>query len=172
MLCQKCKQNNATSHIHYVRNGVVRDIYLCKSCATEYKAENLYDGDIFKVLSSLLSDGANVTKNTDTKLKCDCCGSDFNEIRRTGKVGCSNCYKVFEAQLSPTVARIHKNTVHIGKKPNDSIVSESVEGHNENEAASKEQTITGLKRELAEAIKNEEYEIAAVIRDKIKGMEE
>lgn len=173
MLCQKCKQNNATSHIHYVRNGVVRDMYLCNTCATEYKSENLYDGDIFNMLSSLLNNGAEASNLSNIKLKCDCCGAEFNEIRRTGKVGCSNCYKVFEAQLSPIVARIHKNTVHIGKKPEN--IEDTVDIKHEDisdDCKYKEPTIADLRRELNEAIEKEEYEKAAVIRDKIKAMEE
>ena len=172
MLCQKCKLNNATSHIHYVRNGVVRDMFLCDACANEYKTENLYGGDIFKMLSSLLNNDADLPQNADTKRKCECCGADFNEIRRTGKVGCGNCYRAFEAQLSPTIARIHKNTVHIGKRPDNNTVKETYEDTNTNKTETKEQTISDLKRELTEAIKKEEYEKAAVIRDKIKAMEE
>ncbi len=165
MLCQKCKVKNATSHIHYVLNGVVRDMYLCPECAKEYHGTDLYDGDVFKMLSSMLNDSASAVKNT---LKCDCCGTDFNEIRRTGKVGCANCYKVFENQLSPTVARIHGKTVHVGKKP-----CQTEESAANNEAPTvakmtKEQIIAELKQQLADAISREEYEKAVILRDKIK----
>ena len=167
MLCQKCNMKNATSHIHYVLNGVVRDMYLCSDCAKEYHSTQSFDGDVFKMLSSLLNENIG---NVKTTVKCDCCGADFNEIRRTGKVGCANCYKVFEAQLAPTIARIHGKTVHIGKKP---LPAKSDEQPKQQKAVidPKEQRIKELKDRMAEAIKNEEFEKAAELRDQIKAEE-
>ena len=164
MLCQKCKAQNATSHIHFVLNGVVRDAYLCHDCAKEYHASELYENDVFKMLSSLLNDNVGNVKET---LKCECCGTDFDEIRRTGRVGCGNCYTVFEKRLAPTIARIHGKTVHIGKKP-DITLSEPASQNVPTVEETKESKIAKLRYELAEAIRNEEYEKAAVIRDKIR----
>ncbi len=167
MLCQKCNIKNATSHIHYVLNGVVRDIYLCSDCAKEYHKSQSFDGDVFKMLSSLLNENMG---NVKTAVKCDCCGADFNEIRRTGKVGCANCYKTFEAQLAPTVARIHGKTVHVGKKPQnaDTTAQPPIA---EPLVDPKEQRIKALKEQMALAIKNEEFEKAAELRDLIKAEE-
>ncbi len=167
MLCQKCKSKNATSHIHYVLNGVVRDTYLCSDCAKQYRNDQLYDGDIFKMLSNILNDSIG---NADITTKCNVCGTEFNEIRRTGKVGCSNCYKVFEKQLSPTVARLHGKTVHIGKKP-QSVEPTVQPTKEESSVDAKEQRIKSLKMQMAEAIKNEEFEKAAELRDLIKAEE-
>ena len=167
MLCQKCNMKNATSHIHYVLNGVVRDIYLCTDCAKEYQKSQSFDGDVFKMLSSLLNENMG---NVKTAVKCECCGTDFNEIRRTGKVGCANCYKTFEAQLAPTVARIHGKTVHVGKKPQTAeptIQPPKKEPYID----PKEQRIKALKEQMALAIKNEEFEKAAELRDLIKAEE-
>lgn len=167
MLCQKCNSKNATSHIHYVLNGVVRDMYLCSDCAKEYHSTQGFDGDVFKMLSSLLNESMG---NVKTAVKCECCGTDFDEILRTGKVGCANCYKVFEAQLAPTIARIHGKTVHIGKRPQ---IIENVEQFKNEETLidPKEQRIKALKEQMAEAIKNEDFEKAAELRDLIKAEE-
>lgn len=171
MLCQKCKQNNATSHVHYVRNGIVRDMYLCDSCAAEYKTAFSGDTDIFKMLSSFLNDN---TVQFEKAVKCDCCGTDFNTIRNTGKVGCSNCYSVFERELSPTVSRIHGSTVHVGKKPCEVKAVSTLENKNKAQTTvnEKEQRITELKSQMSEAVKNEDFESAARLRDKIKALEE
>ncbi len=170
MLCQNCKQKNATSHIYYVRNGIVRDMYLCDSCAKEYKSTLTYDGDIFKMLSSFLNDNNGAFKET---LKCDCCGTDFDAIRKTGKVGCGNCYSVFEKQLSATIARIHGKTAHVGKKPCDTevVVEENTEVK-EPKVNEKEQIIAELKSKMAEAVVKEDFESAARLRDEIKALEE
>lgn len=173
MLCQKCKQNNASSHIHYVRNGVVRDMYLCDTCANELKKENSFDNDFFKMLSTLFNNNYDLQGETNKVLKCDCCNTTFSEIRRTGKIGCANCYKVFEGQLLPIISRIHSNNVHTGKSvesvgdnPTD-FAETDVDAVDE-----KQQQIDRLKLELSDAIKNEEYEKAAVLRDEIRSLEE
>ncbi len=167
MLCQKCKQNNATSHLHYVNNGIVRDIYLCSDCAADFKAQSFYDGDIINMISNLLDEGVLGTKPT---LKCECCGTDFNEIRRTGKVGCGNCYKVFEKQLASIISRLHGKTTHIGKTLNykncEYKSNERISGDN------RKIVLGELKERLADAISSEEYEKAAVIRDEIRKLEE
>ncbi len=170
MLCQKCKQNIATSHIHYVRNGIVRDMYLCDSCAVEYKKSISYDGDIFKMLSSILNDNSIQFKE---KTKCECCGTDFDTVRRTGKVGCANCYVIFETELSPLISRIHSKTTHVGKKPcTIEAVVEDNSKQEESKVNEKVQQIAELKAKMAEAVVKEDFESAARIRDEIKALEE
>ena len=157
MLCQKCKQAEATSHIRSVVGGVVRDSYLCAECAAKVGNAELYDG-IFKIFSSLMGG----EKEAEDTPRCDCCKMSFNEISRTGRVGCARCYKFFEKQLEPAIAKIHKTTVHVGKKP---VRPETAEKTAEND------TVAELKKQLKEAVEKEEYERAAVLRDEIKRKE-
>jgi protein arginine kinase activator len=84
----------------------------------------------------------------------------FNDIRQTGKLGCSECYKVFEQELEPTLRRIHGNSQHIGKIPSRG-----------GEKVLLRKQMDNLKTQLQEAVNREEYEKAAGIRDNIKDME-
>lgn len=166
MLCQKCGKNNATSHIHTVVNGVVNDSYLCSDCAAELQAAGFGENSFYKMLSSFFEDG--VQKNVNTK-RCECCGAAIEEISKTGKVGCGNCYKVFGEELKPALIRIHGRTSHIGKKPGEMqplAPNEAPIAENDKEAE-----IKTLRAELKKAIENEEYERAAEIRDKIRETE-
>lgn len=167
MLCQNCGKNNATSHIHSVINGVVKDKYLCDECAAKENTGALGENDLFKMLSSFLNDG--VMPKTAGK-RCECCSATFDEIRRTGRVGCGNCYKTFEKELSPTLLRIHGRTLHVGKRPGAAPECQTSDAGNQE--TSKEQRIKSLKEQLAQAIEHEEYEKAAVLRDEIKREEE
>ena len=54
MLCQKCKQREATRHIRSVVDGVVNDSYLCEKCAESLKVTDIYGSELFKILSSLI----------------------------------------------------------------------------------------------------------------------
>lgn len=168
MICQNCGMKNATSHIHSVVNGVVNDKYLCPECAAKYKAADFGENDIFKMLSALFRDGDAPRKST---VRCDCCGADIEEISRTGRVGCGNCYKTFAKELAPTLIRIHGRTTHLGKRP-DTAETAELAPEEKKSADTHEDIIEKMKKELAEAVKNEEYEKAALLRDKIRKEEE
>jgi protein arginine kinase activator len=161
MLCDKCKQNEATSHFHSVVNGVVHDSYFCSECAAKVKNKTSFDGDIFKLLSSML--GNSVTPTLVNK-RCDGCGISFEEISRTGRVGCGKCYETFKTELEPTLVKIHGRTTHVGKRPLGEP-TEEIKDKNED-------LIETLGNQLKAAIENEEYEKAAVIRDQIKRIKE
>ena len=162
MICQKCKLKNATSHFHSYINGVVNDVYLCSDCAEKFHNEGFNDKNLYGILSSFFETG--VLGKTDTK-KCECCGITLEKIAKTGRVGCGNCYKVFEKELEPTLLRLHGRTTHVGKTPDD-ILGESVIPKKDNDSK-----ILELKEKLKSAIEKEEYEAAAEIRDEIKRME-
>jgi protein arginine kinase activator len=84
----------------------------------------------------------------------------FNDIRQTGKLGCSNCYQVFAQEMEPTLRRIHGNSQHIGKIPSRG-----------GEKVLMRKQLDSLKTQLQEAVNHEEYEKAAEIRDGIKSLE-
>ena len=162
MICQNCGLNNASSHFHSVINGVVTDKYLCAKCAEKYNTQCFENNSIFDVLSSFLNDTVNVKTTHKT---CNCCGITYQEVLKSGRLGCSSCYNVFKDELISTLQRLYGNTNHIGKKLNN-------EAH---VVADKEQSIDEKikekKKELSLAIENEEYEKAAVLRDEIKVLE-
>ena len=160
MLCQSCKQREATSHIHSVINGVVQDTYLCSECAAKMQKSGFSNDGLFDLFSSFL-EGNSTQKNEQPK--CDCCGMTFEEISKKGRVGCSNCYITFSRELEPSLLRIHGRTVHVGKRLSGfEEQSVSLEGDEEKTQIEK------LKEELKSAVENEEYEKAAVIRDEIR----
>ena len=50
-------------------------------------------------------------------IACENCKTTFNEFLNTGKLGCSNCYKVFENRLINPLKQIHGASAHTGKVP-------------------------------------------------------
>ncbi len=157
MLCEKCKHNHATTHIKTVVNGVVREYNLCEYCAASYGyASNSLTG----MLASMFGD-ITKTQGLENDKKCSVCGATFRDIAKSGKVGCSECYSVFYDELLPYLKRVHGSTKHIGKVPNSAplMVKPPID------------TIEELRNELSRLVANENYEQAAVIRDKIKEME-
>ena len=165
MICQKCGKNAATNHIHTVLNGIVKDVYLCTDCAKKYKLIQFQGGGFEAMLSELLNDGVS-HKNS---IRCDCCGLTLDDVKRTGRIGCSNCYNVFREFLLPTVQKLHGSTRHLGKSP---LKREGNISAQPSESAESIDIIKDLKSKLQTAIADEEYELAAVLRDEIKRLEE
>ncbi len=53
--------------------------------------------------------------------RCPVCGMAFGEYRRTGLVGCAECYRFFRRELLPSVERIQGGTVHTGRTPSADV---------------------------------------------------
>ncbi len=162
MLCEKCGKNTATTHIRSVINGVVSEKNLCAVCAAEegYNYGKIGQNSLMDMLSSMFSDKL-TQENKLMEERCDCCGATFSQIASTGKVGCGKCYEKFRSQLIPYLKRVHGSVDHVGKKlSNEQLIVKPTD------------KISDLRKKLAELVKNEEYEKAAVIRDEIKKYEE
>ena len=106
----------------------------------------------------------------------------FEDFMNTGKFGCSNCYDIFESKIDPILKNIHGSNRHVGRlgkvnpKVNLKEQEESTDNieANTNESEEKEEEVSELdklKQDLQKAIKEENYEEAARLRDQIKNIE-
>lgn len=74
-----------------------------------------------------------------------------------GRLGCSECYNVFEEEILPLLAQIQPDSHHHGKTPARAEKRET-----------ETQTISDLEQQLSLAVAREDYERAAKLRDQIK----
>ena len=160
MLCDKCGKNNATTHIKQIINGVVTERDLCPSCAAKEGFGKLSHGGLAEMLSSMFGDSL-IGKQESQVTRCGCCGSSFADIAESGKCGCPECYNTFNSELLPYLKRVHGSIQHIGKIPNRAPLTVAVDT----------ETAEGLRSKLNQLIREEKYEEAAIIRDKIKRLE-
>ena len=91
------------------------------------------------------------------------------EISQSGKIGCAECYKTFRSQLVPMIQRIHGTTQHKGKVPGGSALR--LTGGQSAMMPVQESPLEEKKRLLKQAVEQQDYETAAVLRDEIKEME-
>ena len=159
MLCEKCGKYNATTHIRRVVNGVVTEHNLCGYCAAEYGYTDIGGNSLTQMLASMLGSGSAL--NGVSQARCSCCGSTFSSIAESGKVGCPECYKTFYNELLPYLKRVHGSTRHIGKIPNRAPLA----------VKPQLDTVESLRLKLNQLVREENYEQAAVVRDKIKELE-
>ncbi|WCK54660.1 UvrB/UvrC motif-containing protein [Aneurinibacillus sp. Ricciae_BoGa-3] len=167
MICQECKKRPATLHFTKIVNGEKTESHLCEVCAQD-KGE-MFPGamnnfSIHNLLSGLLNhngeSAGELHVNQEQTLRCNNCGLTYKQFSKSGRFGCSNCYSAFESKLDPLFRRIHGNTHHSGKVPERSGGSIKLK-----------KQVEELKKSLQRCIEHEEFEEAAKIRDRIRGLE-
>ena len=166
MKCQKCGANNANTHVKTIINGEFKEYDLCSECAHKMGYTNVFadmDNDFSNLLGSFFG---NVLPARTQATRCEFCGSTYSEIAKTGQVGCANCYKLFADQLYPSIRRIHGNTTHCGKNSGRSAAAEKKPAE-----MTKEEKLADMKKQLDAAVKEQNFELAAELRDKIKETE-
>ncbi|MBE7491099.1 MAG: UvrB/UvrC motif-containing protein [Planctomycetes bacterium] len=96
---------------------------------------------------------------------CPECGMTLAEFKHKGRFGCARDYEVFAAHLDPLLERIHDVTPprHRGGRP------APAPGADERVNASRE--LSGLREQLRAAVAEENYELAARLRDRINELE-
>lgn len=173
MLCQRCGKNQATTHIKTVHNGTLKEYVLCSDCAKQLGYDNFFPGfgfsSPFENFFGGLFGEPDINEKQNTEERCPECGRSFEEIAKTGKVGCGRCYDVFYDRLLPSIQHIHGTSDHVGKTPGKSAI---VVSHPQNKiAVSPTDPIEQKKLQLKNAVEEQRYEDAAKLRDEIKEME-
>ena len=182
MLCENCGINEANVKYSENINGVKKEMNLCSECSKKLGISTFNFNmpiDFSSFFGEFLGNFENAEYmplfNEIKELKCDKCGYTFDDIVNKGKFGCSNCYNVFEDRIDPIIKKIQGNNRHvgrIGKISNDNskeFIQEKQNEPKENKESISE--IERLKEELKKCIKEENYEEAAKLRDKIKKLE-
>ncbi|MCP5536943.1 MAG: UvrB/UvrC motif-containing protein [Akkermansiaceae bacterium] len=93
------------------------------------------------------------------KAVCPGCGFAFDDLKKTGRLGCSQCYQFFRDAIKNNLVGMHKGTCHTGRVPEGML-----------EAFEKRQRLEQLQLEMNEAIDAEDYETAAALRDEIQNL--
>lgn len=174
MLCDECGKNKATVHLTEIVNDLITKLNLCEACAKKKGTEAEQHFGIADLLSALTdvehpapaAHGApSAPPPAGAKNKCAHCGLSYEDFKRIGRLGCGECYKAFRTSLTPLLKRIHGSNQHIGKSPNPQAEVEQKTHHKRHEE------LEQAKTELQKAVKNEDFEVAAALRDKIKFLE-
>ena len=155
MICQNCNKNEANMHMKRIINGRAAEVHLCSDCARSLGYGEAFSGfglGLGELFGELLGKGEG---SANTSLHCHGCGKTFDEIVSDGKMGCAECYGVFYDKLLPSLRRIHGKATHVGTKPV------------KNESVSYDSQIAELKQKLAVAVDEQNFELAAQIRDEI-----
>lgn len=140
-------------------NGQVTDLVLCEECA---RKKGLFDPQaltfsekffpeafkerVDKIVRELTEGKAEPQENCDVLTHCPACGFPLETYRKTGRLGCPDCYTVFARELEPQVSLADD-----GSAP-----------------AAPADDRRELEAQLRAAIAREDYETAAALRDRLR----
>jgi protein arginine kinase activator len=161
MLCEDCHQREVMVKITQVIGSDKKTINLCKDCAEKqglnhplFDISKVFGKIIVAILSEYIKSKTSVTITPSDGKTCSKCGLAWTDFKKTGRLGCPQCYEEYEKNLKTILRRIHGNNFHIGKSVNT--------------AERQKETLPKLKKQLEQAIAEEEYENAAQLRDRIR----
>lgn len=165
MLCDICQMREATIKFTQVINLKKKEMNICKECAEKkgfanplLSLQKLFGG--FLLLDQLVQPSEPALEKDIIKLRCKSCNLSWQDFQKNGLFGCKDCYDTFDEELKVILRRIHGSTKHIGNRP-----------FNRRVVVDKKINLDELKKELKQAIKEEKFEKAAKLRDKIRDVE-
>ncbi|HWA16995.1 MAG TPA: UvrB/UvrC motif-containing protein [Gemmatimonadales bacterium] len=164
--CDECHERDAVVSLTQVSDEQKTTVHLCERCAaargveTSASLSNLPVGNFIAALGKG-ADVAAALPGPTPGGTCRACGASLDDFRETGRLGCAECYRNFEAPLRDLLRRLHGSTRHVGEQyvaggqPRPGGPSGAV-----------------LREQLRQAIEAERFELAAQIRDQLKASEE
>lgn len=152
--CAHCGKP-ATIHLTQIINNKIHKVDLCEECPHK---QGVTDPEGFSLADFLLKPAAMAAATEN--LRCEHCGFTPSDFKKTGRFGCPHCYESFKGMLKPMLVNMHRDTHHRGKVPEKAVA------RIEHQAK-----LGSLRRELEEAIGQEQYEQAARLRDAIRELE-
>jgi len=187
MICDICHKNPAIIHIQEIGPNGRHALNLCLKCAAERALDGTEaSGGLAKILKSLANpesametlsqlgfNGESVAQlfgNHDSQLKCPVCGATWREVERSRQLGCEECLKTFQKQITSLIKPVHRaiwNTYEEKLPAEDAYDTEAEDIEQAVNQRDQQQEVERLKRELACAVINENYDRAARLRDLI-----
>jgi len=177
MLCDICHKNDASVHLTEIVDDQMTELHLCDECARQKSVEMEQQFGLSDLLAGLADFGKQAGVAELGKLECQQCHLKYDDFKKIGRLGCSECYESFRKYLNPLLRKIHGAAAHTGKKPRGFVAKpqtkpQPVKTVAQQEKPQKAEGALGLKQQLQEAIQVENFELAAVLRDKIREEEQ
>jgi protein arginine kinase activator len=169
MLCQNCKENAATIHLTEIDHGQRTETHLCQQCAQKQGLAVQAQMPLNELLSNLLAAAKSVpdaqgkaVNFSGPDVPCPACGMTLRQFSETSLLGCPQDYQHFGKELLPLIERSHAgHSQHCGKTPS------RTDPQQKNEVE-----LLRLRQQLEQAVKSEDYETAARLRDQIRQIQE
>ncbi len=151
-LCEVCRVNTATIHLTQVEHGEPITRHLCQDCAEDEGIPGLPEMGQTEQQDS-------IEQEEILPLTCPHCNTNEDQIAGSGEVGCAQCYSIFRTLIQEKGDFRSNYQRYDGKK------------YRQSGSRSFQSELDTLRRELGAAITQERFEVAAVLRDRIREIE-
>lgn len=162
MLCDFCHENEAAIYLEQVSSdGQKRKVNLCMECAMKRGISN-DPRSIESSIGNLFKELAIISKRiqADNSRVCPVCGMAVMDFKKSGRVGCPECYAIFKGDIKKHLERRGISGNYTGSMPERLSTVNSVLNDR-----------TVLQDKLDRAVACEDYEKAAMYRDYLKALE-
>ena len=171
MQCDICGKKKATVHLTEIVDEQMSEMHLCEECARQKSVAMEQQFGLADLLAGLADmgktpAGKEAAAAKTASLTCSKCGLSYDDFRKFGRLGCGHCYISFREQLDALLKKIHGSNHHLGK-----VAAKTSKKSSAAVGKPKKDDLETLRQDLHDAIHNEDFEKAAQIRDKIRGME-
>lgn len=166
MRCDQCHEREATVHLTQIAEEQVITVHLCERCAAEKGVESSASLGKTPVGTFLASMGkgldlASALPGLPPSGTCPTCHATLSDFRESGRLGCADCYRTFEASLRDLLRRLHGSSRHLGKRyapPGEAPPTAPP-------------STDQLREQLRIAVETENFELAAELRDRLRVVE-
>lgn len=157
MKCDSC-QEKATVFYTQVADGKLKKFVLCEACA---EAQGITNPEGLLMAEDLLGSKGTPPQIPDliaelAQQDCESCGFTLEDFRKVGRLGCPECYRVFSREIEQRLPSMHKGGTHKGYMP-EGLMKQQV----------LQTKLKDLNVKLEEAVEEERFEDAAVLRDQL-----
>jgi protein arginine kinase activator len=162
MLCDSCKERDAVVHLTRIVDNAVTQLHLCEKCAAAKGVETTLavpQHPLGDILQAVQQQAASTSEDAPS---CDFCGASARDFRATGRLGCPHCYDAMERSLRELLRRLHGSSKHVGRR---------YEAPTADLTADKPDTLHDLRDRLRRAVEQEQFELAAELRDRLRVIE-
>ena len=170
--CRSCGKR-ASIYLTRIINGQATDLALCEVCAREkglFDPQSLTFAEKFfpeafkqkvdELVRELIGQGQEQTKaaqpsrSGDILTTCPACQFKLEDFRRSGRLGCPDCYTVFAAEIAEEQSAADEQSAQATSPQEESPAIRR----------------SKLEQQLKAAIEREDYEKAALLRDQLNDL--
>ena len=156
-ICDECGKQRATWHLTEFIDGQCVQQHFCDECyARSEESPQKMEAAFRRLIAAVVPE-----LHEQSVPRCPVCGIDYLEFRQHMRLGCPHDYEAFAEPLGQLIRRVHGSDRHGGKEPAQAGAGGAVRSR-----------VRSLLRTPKRAIAQENYELAAELRDRIGKLEQ
>ncbi len=166
----------ATVHLTQIADGKIRKVHLCEKCAAKGKIAELPILKFTEMLAETLASGGNKPAREQAadeafarapEKVCPDCGMTDLAFARSHRLGCPRCYDVFAEDVAALLPGVQRGGRYRGDAGKTGVSAPA----KKRKPAAEKLSLAALRERLKTAVSQEDYALAAQLRDEIRAAE-